>query len=164
MKMTMWKHTLQVYSKKPFRTRGLVIFLALAVLALCVCALWLWSSQPQTLSDLCGAKTWKNPILAESYTQAGEGPTQTQKGEVELEALKARLSAVKCRRAANSRALPIPCVQLFVPTETGDTVVLAVGETGRISLTRHTEEAAESSTWIADDQDLYAFFVSMFFP
>lgn len=147
-----------------FQRRGLVILLALAVLAVCVCALWLWFSQPQTLSDLCGAEAWKNPILAESYLQTGEDPAQTWKGEVDLEALKVRLSAAECRRAANSRLLPVPCIQIFVPTEHGETVALAVGETGQISITRHTGEAAESSAWTTDDQGLYDFLASLFFP
>lgn len=144
--------------------RWLVILLVLAVLAVCVCALWLRFSRPQTLSSLCEAETWKNPILAESYVQGGEDPAQTWKGEADLEALKVRLSAAECRRAANSRLLPVPCVQIFVPTEHGDTVALAVGETGQISITRHTGEAAESSAWTIDDQGLYDFLVSLFFP
>ena len=56
------------------------------------------------------------------------------------------------------------CVQIFAPTEHGETVVLAVGETGQISLTRHTGEAAASSAWITNDQGLYDFLMSLFFP
>lgn len=149
---------------KMLQKRRLVILLALAVLAVCICALWLWFSQPQTLSDLCGAETWKNPILAESYIQGGEDPAQTWKGEADLEALRARLSTAECRRAADSRLLPVPCIQIYVPTEHGETVALAVGETGQISLTRHTGEAAASSAWTTDDQGLYDFLVSLFFP
>lgn len=159
----MCTHMLKVYSRK-FQKRWLVILLALAVLAVCVCALWLWFFRPQTLFDLCGAETWKNPILAESYMQGGEDPVQTWKGEADLNELKARLAAAECRRAEESNRLPIPCVQIFAPTEHGETVVLAVGETGQISLTRHTGEAAASSAWIADDKGLYDFLVSLFFP
>ena len=149
---------------KMLQKRRLVILLALAVLAVCVCALWFWFSRTQTLSDLCGAEAWSNPILAESYLQDGEDPSQTWKGEVDLEALKMRLSTAECRRAANSRLLPVPCVQIFVPTEHSETVALAVGETGQISITRHTGEAAASSGWTTDDQGLYDFLASLFFP
>lgn len=149
---------------KMLQKRRLVILLALAVLAVCVCALWFWFSRTQTLSDLCGAEAWSNPILAESYLQDGEDPAQTWKGEVDLEALKMRLSTAECRRAANSRLLPVPCVQIFVPTEHSETVALAVGETGQISITRHTGEAAASSVWTTDDQGLYDFLASLFFP
>lgn len=149
---------------KMLQKRRLVILLALAVLAVCVCALWLWFSRPQTLFDLCGAETWKNPILAESYIQDGEDPAQTWKGEADLEALRARLSTAECRRAADSRLLPVPCIQIYVPTEHGETVALAVGETGQISITWHTGEAAASSVWTTDDQGLYDFLVSLFFP
>ena len=148
---------------KMLQKRRLVILLALAVLAVCVCALWFWFSRTQTLSDLCGAEAWSNPILAESYLQDGEDPAQTWKGEVDLEALKMRLSTAECRRAANSRLLPVPCVQIFVPTEHSETVALAVGETGQISITRHTGEAAASSVWTTDDQGLYDFLASLFF-
>lgn len=148
---------------KMFQKRRLVILLTLAVLLVCICALWLWVSRPQPLSGLCGIEAWKNPILAEHYTQAGEDPAQTWKGEADLNALKARLTTVECRRAEESRQLPIPCVQVFVPTEQGDTVALAVGESGRISLTRHTGGTAESSTWTTDDKSLYDFLVSMLF-